>query len=134
MNHKSVMVVVTTLVLLLTFSVGRAQVKSTPPPAPVEVIQFHLEHRCVTCLKIEKLTKETLAAYFSQMPFSLVNVEKKENEKISKAFQAYGTALFLYNPKTGAKKNLTQFAFLKAGNEEVFTRELKKQIEEFVKS
>jgi hypothetical protein len=33
--------------------------------ADMQVIQFHTEHRCATCLKIEELTKKTLASHFS---------------------------------------------------------------------
>lgn len=134
MQYKSIIAIVAVLGILLTSSAVQAQSKNAQPPSNVEMIQFHLEHRCVTCLRIEKLTKATLATYFKDVPFSLVNVEKKENEKKAKEFQAYGTALYLYNPKSGEKKNLTQFAFLKAGNEEAFTAELKKYIEEFLKS
>jgi sulfite exporter TauE/SafE len=41
--------------------------------------------------------------------------------------------LFLYNPKTGKKKDLTDFAFMNAGDEKKFESELKKQIEIFLK-
>jgi hypothetical protein len=101
--------------------------------ATTQVIQFHLEHRCVTCLKIEKLTRTTLKNYFPSIPFSLVNVEEKKNEKMAEEFEATGSALFLYNTKTGKKKNLTEFAFMKAGNEKLFDTELKNYIEEFLK-
>lgn len=101
--------------------------------AGIQVIQFHSEHRCVTCLKIEKLTRSTLAASYPALTFALYNVEDKKNEKIAEQFEATGTALFLYNPKTGKKKNLTEFAFMRAGNETLFDTELKKFIEEFIK-
>jgi hypothetical protein len=101
--------------------------------AGIQVIQFHSEHRCVTCLKIEKLTRITLTASYPTVPFSLYNVEDKKNEKIAEQFEATGTALFLYNPKTGKKKNLTEFAFMRAGNEQLFDTELRKYIEEFIK-
>jgi hypothetical protein len=39
----------------------------------------------------------------------------------------------LYNPKTGKKKDLTNFAFMNAGEEKIFEAELKKYIEEFMK-
>ncbi|MEI6508293.1 MAG: nitrophenyl compound nitroreductase subunit ArsF family protein [Bacteroidota bacterium] len=100
----------------------------------IEVIQFHSEHRCMTCLKIEKLTRATLGNYFKSIPFKLVNVEDKNNAKITEQFEATGTALFLYNPKTGKKKDLTDFAFMKAGDEKKFEAELKKFIEDFIKS
>lgn len=134
MKYKYIIVIVAALVLSLTLSVGRAQTKSPQPAASIEMVQFHLEHRCATCLKIEKLTRATLASYFRDVPFLLVNVEKKENQKMAEQFGAFGSALYLYNPKTGKKKNLTEFAFLKADNEALFTAELKKQIEEFLKS
>jgi hypothetical protein len=99
----------------------------------IEVIQFHSEHRCVTCLKIEKLAKNTLAKYFPTIPFSLVNVDDKKNAKKAEQFEAAGTALYLYNPATGKKKDLTDFAFMKAGDEKKFEAELKKYIEDFIK-
>jgi hypothetical protein len=96
----------------------------------VQIIQFHSEHRCMTCNKIETLVKETLKS-FNNIPFSLVNVDDKKNEKKAEQFEATGTALFLYNPKSGKKKDLTDFAFMNAGNKEKFIEGLKKEIEKF---
>ena len=101
-------------------------------PVSTEVIQFHSEHRCMTCNKIETLTKETLKAYPS-IPFSLVNVDDVKNEKKAEQFQATGTALFLYDAKTGKMQELTDFAFMNAGNEDKFKAELKKKIDAFLK-
>ena len=86
----------------------------------------------MTCNKIEVLTRETLKSY-SSIPFSLVNVDDKVNEKKAEQFEASGTALFLYNPKTGKKKELTDFAFMNAGNKEKFIAGLKKEIDSFTK-
>lgn len=127
---------VATLALLLmqTGMPAFAQKADKPVAVPaIQVIQFHSEHRCVTCLKIEKLTRATLASYFASVPFLLINVDDKKNEKIATEFEASGTALFLYNPQTGKKKNLTSFAFLKSGDEKLFDAELKKHIENFLK-
>ena len=124
------------LVLISGFTCqAQAQKKAvvSPTTSTIEVIQFHSEHRCVTCLKIEKLTKETLAKSFKTVPFRLVNVDEKKNEKMAEQFEATGTALFLYNPKTGKKKDLTDFAFMKAGDEKAFDTEFKKYIEDFIK-
>jgi hypothetical protein len=96
----------------------------------VQVIQFHSEHRCVTCNKIESLTKETLKS-FPAITFSLVNVDDEKNERQAEKFEATGTALFLYNPKTGKKKDLTDFAFMNAGNKNKFMEGLKKEINLF---
>ena len=98
----------------------------------IQVIQFHSEHRCMTCNKIESLTKETLKSY-PQIAFVLVNVDDKKNEKIAEQFEATGTALFLYNPTTKKKKDLTDFAFMNAGDKDKFTKELKKHIDDFFK-
>jgi len=86
----------------------------------------------MTCNKIEALTRETLT-FYKDISFSLVNVDDKKNEKKAEQFQATGTALFLYNPKTGKKKDLTDFAFMNAGNKEKFIAGLKKEVEAFSK-
>ena len=122
-----------TLVIFSACNSDAQQNAKQATAAGIQVIQFHSEHRCVTCLKIEKLTRSTLAASYPALSFTLYNVEDKKNEKIAEQFEATGTALFLYNPKTGKKKNLTEFAFMRAGNEIVFDTELKKYIEEFIK-
>lgn len=110
-----------------------AQNKQVETPS-LQVIQFHLEHRCISCLKIEKFTRASLTKYFPGVPFELVNLEEKKNAKKAEEFQASGTALFLYNPKTGKKKDLTAAAFMNVGDEVKFETELKKAIEEFIKS
>lgn len=124
-----------TLAFLFTSCKSHAQQNKQPyiKAGTIEIIQFHSEHRCPTCLLIEKLTRSTLSKNFPSIPFSLVNVDDKTNAKKAEQFQATGTALFLYNPKTGKKKDLTEFAFMKAGNEVLFEAELKKFIEEFIK-
>ncbi len=127
----------TIMMLLFTACISEAQntkqTSTATSDAKIEVIQFHSEHRCMTCNKIETLTKETLKAY-PNIPFSLVNVDDKKNEKKAEQFEATGTALFLYNPKTGKKKDLTDFAFMNAGNKEKFIEGLKKEIDLFLKS
>ncbi|MBW4360951.1 nitrophenyl compound nitroreductase subunit ArsF family protein [Flavobacterium taihuense] len=99
-------------------------------PATIEVIQFHSEHRCVTCIKIEELTRETLKSY-PTVPFLLVNVDDKKNEKIAMQFEAAGTALFLYNPKSKNKQDISDMAFMNAGDKTKFMKELIKKIEAF---
>ena len=127
---------VTLMILFFTACNSEAQntkqTSTATSDAKVEVIQFHSEHRCMTCNKIEALAKETLKSY-KNIPFSLVNVEHKKNEKKAEQFEATGTALFLYNPKTGKKKDLTDFAFMNASNKEKFIEGLKKEIDLFIK-
>lgn len=125
------------VLLLLLFAVMNVngqnnQSVSASAKATIEVIQFHSENRCMTCNKIESLTRETLKNY-PAISFSLVNVDDKQNEKKAEQFEATGTALFLYNPKSGKKKDLTDFAFMNAGNKEKFISGLKREIEAFQK-
>lgn len=138
MNTKNFFLSVATLMMLL-FTACNSEAQNTKQTskatsdAKIEVIQFHSEHRCMTCNKIEKLSKEALKDY-PGIPFSLVNVDDEKNERKAEEFEAFGTALFLYSPATGEKKNLTEFAFMNAGNEEKFIEELKKEIQAFLKS
>jgi len=115
----------------LSVSISYAQTKSPSVNKPgVEIIQFHSEHRCVTCLKIEELTKEAVKAY-SGVNFKLVNIDDAKNEKLADQFEAAGTALFIYNPKTGKKKDMTDFAFMNSGDKTKFIAGLKKEISSF---
>jgi len=132
---KKLCITILALIGLIFFAIyGKAQQTNQSQINSVQVIQFHSEHRCITCKKIEKLVRSTLANNFPTLSFSLVNVDDKKNEKMAEKFQATGTALYLYNSKTGKKKDLTDFAFMKAGDEKKFEAELKKFIEEFIKS
>lgn len=138
MKSRNIFYSLATLIMLL-FTACNSEAQNTKQTstatsdAKIEVIQFHSEHRCMTCNKIEALTKETLKAY-PNISFSLVNVDDKKNEKKAEEFEATGTALFLYNPITGKKKDLTDFAFMNAGNKEKFLEGLKKEIDLFLKS
>ena len=134
--HLSVL----TLGLLFTAYSSNAQQPVKPTASAVgtriDVIQFHSEHRCETCLKIEAMTKEVLNTGFApQMKdgtftFRLVNVEEEANEKIAEEFGAYGTALFLYVHKNGKneKIDLTEWAFMKANNAATFKAELTQKL------
>lgn len=128
--------IATAAVLLLTACNSKAQntakVTSSAANAKIEVLQFHSEHRCMTCKKIEVLAKETLQNHPS-IPFTLINVDDEQNEQRAEEFEAYGTALFLYNPTTGEKKNLTEFAFMTAGNKDKFIKEFNREITAFSK-
>lgn len=121
----------TFILMMFMTCVLSAQTKvATVAKSDVEIIQFHSEHRCVTCLKIEALTKEAIKSY-KGMSFKLVNVDDAKNEKLAEKFEATGTALFIYNPKTGKKKDMTDFAFLNSGDKTKFMGGLKKEINQF---
>lgn len=97
----------------------------------IQLIQFHTEHRCITCNAIEKLSKEAIKGNES-ISFVLHNVEDEKNAKVAEQFEATGTSLYLYNAKTKTSKDLTEMAFMYAKNEgEKFKTELRKEIAAF---
>lgn len=98
--------------------------------AGMEVIQFHSEHRCQTCLKIEEQVFTAIKPY-GNLPFKLVNVDDSKNDDFSKIFEASGTALFLYDAASGKKVELTDFAFMNAFEDENFINGFQKEIDQF---
>jgi len=133
-SSNTILSIVTLFTLVFSTLPSEAQVTnpllSKSNESGIEVIQFHSEHRCMTCNKIETYAKESAKEY-GNIPFSLVNVDDKKNEKMAEKFEATGTALWLYNSKTGKKKDLTDFAFMNAGNKEKFLSGLKKELSKF---
>lgn len=97
----------------------------------IQLVQFHTEHRCITCNAIEKLSKETIKEN-ELITFVLYNVDDEKNAKVAEQFEATGTSLYLYNSKTNATKDLTEMAFMYAKNEgDKFKNELQKEISSF---
>jgi hypothetical protein len=128
---KSVLLSIFAILMLLFVSNNvNAQTKTT---TAIQVIQFHSENRCMTCNKIEELTRTALKKY-PAIPFSLVNADDKKNEKICTQFEASGSSLFLYNTKTKKIKNLTEMAFMNAGDKDKFIKEFNKNMDAFLKS
>ncbi len=108
----------------------------------IEVLDFHSTHRCITCRAIEDNTKYTLETYFAKelkrgkITFQVINVDESQNEKIAEKFEAAGTALFLNVVRNGKETqiNLTDFAFMKGTEKEVFSMELKAKIDKELKT
>ncbi|HAW52939.1 MAG TPA: hypothetical protein DCX54_11525 [Flavobacteriales bacterium] len=108
----------------------------------IEVLDFHSTHRCATCIAIESNTRYTLDTFFNKelkegkITFRIINVDKKENEKIAESYGAYGTALFLNVIRDGKETRigLTNFAFLKGNDREAFSNELKSKVESELKT
>ncbi len=127
----STLVVVLSAGIAFTQTTQKSKVKNTNPT--IELIQFHTEHRCMTCNLIEKLTREVIKSY-PDITFRLINVDEKKNSKIAEEFEATGTAVFLYNPATKSKKDLTEFAFMNVKTKpDVYKNGLKKEIKNFKK-
>jgi hypothetical protein len=110
--------------------VDTSYVSSFKSKPGMEVIQFHMEHRCKTCETIEVVTNKAITGY-QNLPFRLVNIEVEENDAMARDFKVAGTALFLYDKATGKKVDLTDFAFMNAFDEEKFVKGLQKEIDQF---
>lgn len=142
MKTKSIQLFALVFAMLFTFALDvNAQNKTKrerPQPVisvsdnAIEVIQFHNEHRCKTCISIENNAKATLGK-LSNIQFKTVNVDEKANADIVMKFKAFGSSLFLYNKNTGKMKDLTDFAFMNAFDAEKFENGLNKAITEFSK-
>lgn len=109
---------------------GQAHVSEFKLKPNIEIIQFHSEHRCQTCMDIEAMTKEAILPY-GGIPFRLINVDDSNNKSISNEFKTAGTSLFIYNPVQGKKLDLTDFAFMNASDKEKFIKGLQKEIDNF---
>ncbi len=103
----------------------------------VEILDFHNEHRCNTCLEIERLTKKVLQDYYAdavkskKISFRLLNADDKANEALVKKFFAYGTTLVVYSVREGKEshEDLTNFAFLNYNKPDKFNAKLLETID-----
>ncbi|HRD81126.1 MAG: thioredoxin [Saprospiraceae bacterium] len=127
------------LIVVSLFAVCTGQAQSNKKGAAsashvkqLEVVYFHSEHRCKTCLEIEKQTRAVLDKHFSKevksgnIVLKTYNVDEKANLKVCQKFDAFGSSLFL-NKIAGGKeeqKNLTDFAFTNAFNAKAFEGKL----------
>lgn len=134
------------LILLLSFTACQGQDKSktistNESVSKIEVIDFYGTHRCVTCEAIEANAKYTVDTYYPSeqekgtIVFKTVNVDKEENYDMAERFEAAGTALFINVIKGGKETHidLTNFAFSKGKDKEVFSTELKAKIDKELK-
>ncbi|WP_338731475.1 nitrophenyl compound nitroreductase subunit ArsF family protein [Mangrovimonas cancribranchiae] len=145
MNKIIKILTVLAIGLILTSCNGQDKNKTTSldkSVSKIEVLDFHSTHRCMTCNAIETNTKYTLNTYFAKelkeakITFQVINVDKKENEKIAEKFEASGTSLFLNVIKNGKETqiNLTDFAFMNGNDQDAFSKELKAKIDQELKT
>lgn len=67
----------------------------------VEVLYFHGKQRCATCMAIENNTKAAMEESFAEqikkgeVVFKVIDISKKENEKIAEKFKVTWSSLFV---------------------------------------
>ena len=108
----------------------------------VEVLYFHGKQRCATCIAIENNTlavmKENLSEQVKkgEVVFKVIDISKKENEKIAEKYEVTWSSLFVVRYKNGQEtaENMTQFAFGNAcKSPEVFKEGLVKTVNDMLK-
>ena len=108
----------------------------------VEVVYFHGKQRCATCIAIENNTlavmKENLSEQVKkgEVVFKVIDISKKENEKIAEKYEVTWSSLLVVRYKNGQEtaENMTQFAFGNARKSpEVFKEGLVKTVNDMLK-
>jgi len=72
-----------------------------PLPNRVEIIYFHVNQRCVTCLCFEQHINTVIETYFQdainsgKLTYRVLNLQKAENTAIAKKYGAVGSQMFI---------------------------------------
>ncbi len=135
-------------ILIILFSLpiygqqkGDTIISNNPSNLKLKVLYFHVTNRCATCRSIEANVRKTLNDYFlnkielGAIDFYVVNCELPENKELAKKYEAYGATLALTSYNNGKEawtEDLTNWAFQKAHDSEVFVSELKTKIEAYI--
>lgn len=125
---------------LLTVIPTSLPAQNQDPVTPkVKVIYFHGNYRCMTCLNMEKYTKELLEEEYSkelnskQLVFEIVNFDDDSQKEITEKYKVESSTLLLVKIKNGKEKvtDLTDIGFSYAKNEpEKFKAEIRKKLNE----
>ena len=108
----------------------------------VEVLYFHGKQRCATCMAIESNTKAAMEESFAEqikkgeVVFKVIDISKKENEKIAEKYEVTWSSLFIVKYKNGQEtyENMTEFAFGNARKSpDVFKAGIVKSVNEMLK-
>ncbi len=81
--------------------VNQEQLLTISKAEKVQVFLFHSTQRCVTCIAIGKLARETVDEYFKsellddKIEYREINIDSPENKLLAQKFQASGSSLFL---------------------------------------
>ncbi len=73
----------------------------SPLPNRVDVIYFHVNQRCVTCLCFEEHINQVIEKYFTgavdigKLTYKVLNAQKAENADIARKYGAVGSQLFI---------------------------------------
>jgi len=143
MKKLIILLIITTFSLQLSAQkTGDTIVSNNAQNLKLKVYYFHITNRCNTCTHIELNLRKTIETHFQKelnegiIDLYILNCENHEYKDLVKKYDAYGSTLALTSFKNGVEQkteDLSNFAFSKAHNEDVFITELKAKIDENLK-
>ncbi len=116
-------------------------ISNNPTNLKLKVLYFHITNRCMTCRGIEANVRKTLDEQFRNevetgvIDLYIMNCELPENKDLVEKYEAYGATLAItsfQNGKEQKTEDLTNWAFQKAHDPELFVSELKSKINEYI--
>jgi hypothetical protein len=122
-------------------NVGDTIISNNPNNLKLKIFYFHITNRCNTCYSIEENVRKTLDTYFKQkiedgiIDLYIMNCELPENKTLVKKYDAYGSTLAITNYINGKEtksEDMTNWAFQKIHNPNIFVNELKEKIEHLI--
>ena len=125
----------------LSQSKGDTVISNDTTKLKLKVLYFHITNRCNTCRSIEAAVRKTVNENFKTeldsgiLALYIINCELPENKVISEKYYAYGATLAVTKIIGGkeAIEDITNFAFAKIHDEDVFVTDLKMKITELIK-
>lgn len=142
---KSLRIVVMALCMIVgvvSFAQGKSmQAAKAANGNVVEVMYFHGKQRCVTCMAIEKLTKEVVEKDFAKevkqgkVRYREIDISTDEGEKIADRYEVTWSSLFVnqWKGKKETRNNMTKFGFANARKDpDAFKAGLRNKINELL--
>lgn len=99
------------------------------------VYYFWNKPKCISCVKMEKFTKEAVSEINNgSIEYKVINFGKNQNKQYVKKYGLYTKTVILSKVKDGKEikhKNLTQ-VWVKLNNEQDFKQYIKDEIQKFM--
>ncbi|MFH1121201.1 MAG: nitrophenyl compound nitroreductase subunit ArsF family protein [Bacteroidota bacterium] len=129
-------------IIFIAFSLVLTSMVYGQKATKLNIVYFHAEHRCPTCLSIEENTRKTLNTYFATqlkdgtIKLQVLDISEDKNEKLVEKYEADGSGLYLtrLDGKKETTTDFTNFAFSYSRNQaDKFISGLKAEIEKNLK-
>lgn len=124
-------------------AVGDTIIANNPQNLKLKVYYFHITDRCSACYSIEENLRATLFTHFNKeikkgiINLHILNCELPENQQLVRKYTAYGSTLVVTGYKNGKEletEELSAWAYKKSGNKKVFVKELRKKLNDHLRS